>query len=94
MTESSVLISDPPSAGHIPEEHLEAYALGKLADQDAVELNAHVLDCDECCLRLVEEAQFIEALRYALVELGAGSSSSRNPMASKKALRTSAGCPS
>ncbi|HXP85895.1 MAG TPA: hypothetical protein VN841_14320 [Bryobacteraceae bacterium] len=104
----SVLLSTP-RMGHIPEEELEAYALGKSSDEDALHLEAHLLACDECCLRLVHEAQFIEALRYALFDFirrdfkasdpdypspAAASSASLNPMASRKALRTSAGCPS
>ena len=103
QSSSVLLCSTPPRIAHLTEEQLEAYALGKSRDADAGNLEAHLLACDECCLRLVREAQFIEALRYALGDFQASedytspaeaSSPSLNPMASRKALRTSAGCPS
>ena len=59
--------SPPPSRRwHVPEDLLEAYAMGKSLGKDARRVHAHVLRCDTCCLRLVREAQFIDALHYAL----------------------------
>jgi hypothetical protein len=101
---SSVLLANASSAWHVPDERLEAYALGKSMGEHARYFEAHLLACDDCCLRLMREAQFIEALRCALRDFQArdadysspaeDSSSSRNPMTSRKAPRTSAGCPS
>jgi hypothetical protein len=36
--------------------------------EQAERIHTHLLVCDECCLRLVHEAQFIEAMREALRE--------------------------
>jgi hypothetical protein len=100
-------LSPPPSVApprHIPEDLLEAYAMGKPLGEHGPKIHIHLLVCDQCCLRLMREAEIIDALRRALrefVEMDASyrrpaeaSSSSRKPMASKNALRTSAGCPS
>ena len=57
---------DPPKERHISEDQLEAFAMGKSLGAQAERVHAHLLSCDECCLRLVEEAQFIEVLREAL----------------------------
>jgi len=40
--------------------------MGKPLGPHAERIHTHLLACDECCLRLVEEAEFIDALRYAL----------------------------
>jgi hypothetical protein len=59
-------ISKSPSSPHLSQGHLEAFAMGKSLGMHAERVHSHLLACDYCCLRLVKEAEFIEALRYAL----------------------------
>jgi hypothetical protein len=40
--------------------------MGKSLGKDAEMVHAHLLACDEYCLRLVQEAEYIAALRQAL----------------------------
>jgi hypothetical protein len=54
----------PPE--HIAEEDLEFYAMGRLAPQDVVRVEAHLIKCRDCCLRLVRDQRFIELLRGAI----------------------------
>ena len=50
----------------VSDELIEAFAMGKLAGEDAKRVQAHVLECDICCKRLVDAADFIDALHNAL----------------------------
>lgn len=75
---------------HISEDQLEAYAMGKAGPKAAAQIEAHIMDCDECCYRMFREVAYVEVLTDALSELR---SSSENPIASRKVLRTAAGCP-
>jgi hypothetical protein len=104
MSPLSPQSSAAPHPRHIPETLLEAYAMGKPLGEPSQRVHVHLLICDQCCLRMVREVEIIDALRRALrdyteLETNYSSpaeaiSSSRKPMASKKARRTSAGCPS
>jgi len=60
--------TDSPELSHISEDDLEAFAMGKPLQDRGAHVHAHLLACDACCLRLVREAEFIEALRIALRE--------------------------
>ena len=60
---------DPPGPYHVSEDHLEAFAMGKSLEGHAERVHSHLLACDECCMRLVHEAEFIEALREELRKL-------------------------
>ena len=75
---------------HVSAEVLEAYVMGKTLGESVADLKAHVMDCDWCCYRTVREIHYLGALTHALHE---ASSSSVNPIASRKASRTLAGCP-
>ena len=76
---------------HIPSQLLEAYAMGKCGGRSATGVEAHVLECDQCCYRMVREAEFVAVITYVLRQ---ASSSSLNPIASRNSARTPAGCPS
>lgn len=88
---------------HVSDDLLEAYAMGKSLGKDDANVYVHLSVCDVCCLRAVREVEVLGALLQALqtfkdreVEAAhnnpeEASSSSRNPMASRKALRTAAG---
>jgi hypothetical protein len=109
MSPLSPLPSKVRPPRHVSEDLLEAYAMGKPLGEHSQRVHVHLLVCDKCCLRLMREVEIIDALRRALRELverelverdadyrspAEASSSSRKPIASKKALRTSVGCPS
>ena len=64
--------SQPPGEWHVPEDLLEMFAMGKPLGAQAERVHSHLLACDECCLRLVREAEFIEALRAGLPRFGKG----------------------
>jgi anti-sigma factor RsiW len=51
---------------HIPDDDLEAYALGRLTDHRAEAVVGHLLLCRECRERLEAEIDFIEAFRAAV----------------------------
>jgi hypothetical protein len=54
--------------GHIPEQHLEAFAMGKPIKNHAEAFQSHLLACDLCRTRLDEEVAFTVAIREALRE--------------------------
>jgi hypothetical protein len=62
-------LSGPSWPGHVSEDDLEALAMGKSLGNHAEWVHAHLLACDDCCLRLVREAEFIDALRQAFCDL-------------------------
>ena len=70
MSRPPVPFPKPHDNFHASDDHIEAFAMGKPLGEHAERVNAHLLACDFCCLRLVEEAEFIEALRAALRDGG------------------------
>lgn len=106
MPLSSPRLPSAPRPRPLPEDHvsddlLESYALGKSLGEDESRVHIHLSVCDSCCLRAVREVEVLGVLLQVLQnfrEIEAvysnpeeASSSSRNPIASKKALRTAAG---
>ena len=55
--------SDSPDQEHVPEDVIEAYAMGKLRGKGAARVQTHLEACDQCCLKAVEIAEFIDALK-------------------------------
>ena len=53
----------PGPQTHPDHETLELYALGRLPDGTAVELEEHVLICEPCQLELEETVEFAESMR-------------------------------
>ncbi len=51
--------------GHLTEEAMETYALGRLADPDAELLEEHLLLCHDCQDRLRQVDEFVAAFRVA-----------------------------
>lgn len=58
--------SGPRGKEHVSADELEIFAMGKPLGNRAEWVHTHLLACDECCLSLVREAEFIEALRAVL----------------------------
>ena len=56
----------PPDEWHVSEDQLEAFVMGHSLGEHFERVHTHLLGCDECCLRLVHEAEFIAALREEL----------------------------
>jgi hypothetical protein len=56
----------PRPEAHASEDLLEAYVMGSLQRGHYENLSVHLSTCDLCCLRLVREWEFIEALRGSL----------------------------
>ncbi len=55
----------PRKGNHIPEEELEQYCLGGLAEVRRARLEEHLLLCETCRDRLTETESFIAAMRQA-----------------------------
>jgi hypothetical protein len=53
-------------ARHIPEDHLELYALDRLPEADAAPVEEHLLVCEVCQERLAKWDEFVRAMRGAL----------------------------
>jgi len=51
--------------GHLAEDRLELYALGRLPEDEVAELEEHLLICPACQDRLAETDAFIRAMRRA-----------------------------
>lgn len=58
--------SETPQFWHVSEDDLEALAMGKSLGERAERVHTHLGACDDCCLRLVREHEFISALLLAL----------------------------
>lgn len=54
-----------PLTTHYDEEYLESYAMGRLQDESAAELEEHLLLCEQCQQRLERVDDFIRAFRIA-----------------------------
>jgi len=52
-------------SGHIADEVIERYSMGKVPDVEAASLEEHILVCEQCQDRLEEVDRFIVALREA-----------------------------
>ena len=58
---------------HIASEQLESYAMGRLAEEETVSVEEHLLLCEPCQQRLQELDDFLEAFRLAAAEARAPS---------------------
>jgi hypothetical protein len=56
--------------GHLTEDALEAYAMGKLADPEAETFEEHLLLCAGCQDRLQEMDEFVASFKVAAARLG------------------------
>jgi hypothetical protein len=56
---------------HIPEETLEQYCLGRLAEPEVEPIEEHLLFCDSCQEMLSQTDNFLRAIRVACEELPA-----------------------
>lgn len=54
-----------PLITHYDEEYLESYAMGRLPDEPAAEIEEHLLLCEQCQQRLERVDDFIRAFRIA-----------------------------
>ena len=52
---------------HIPEDSLEAYAMGKIPVLDRASLEEHLLVCPTCQTQLEETTEYIRLVRSALL---------------------------
>ena len=52
--------------GHPDDEQLELLAMDRLPPHEDPAVRAHLMECDECCLRLIEVADEITLVRAAL----------------------------
>ena len=59
----------------VDDEALELYILRRLAPRDEHEVDLHLLECDDCQLRLQAEEKKLSMLRQALRETKAESTS-------------------
>jgi len=48
------------------EEEVELYVMGRLPSPDGARVEAHLIHCRDCCLRVVRDERFMELLRGAL----------------------------
>jgi len=55
--------------GHLTEEAIEAYALGRMADPEAESLEEHILLCAGCQDRLQQMDEFVSAFKVAAVRM-------------------------
>jgi predicted anti-sigma-YlaC factor YlaD len=54
---------------HLSEEALEEYLMGRLAAEDQIRIEEHVLWCHACCDRLEETFTLVEAFQNAFLDL-------------------------
>jgi len=54
---------------HPSDEALELYSLGRLSEEEAPQIEEHVLVCEDCQSRLKETDEYVAAMRQALHEL-------------------------
>lgn len=52
--------------GHISEDRLELYSMGRLSERDVANIEQHLLICSPCRRKLEEVESFVGAIRAAL----------------------------
>lgn len=55
--------------GHLPEEDLELYCLGRATNGQLAPIEEHLLECPECVARAEAMLEVIDSLRAALWRL-------------------------
>lgn len=71
---------------HICDHRLDLYALGRLTDPEAAEIEEHLLLCETCRSHLSRIDRFIAALRYASAALFTDSSPPLKPVGASSTL--------
>lgn len=56
----------PPQPEHLSEEQIELYVMGHLPAVDIGRVENHLVQCRECCLRVVRDQRFLDLLRGAI----------------------------
>jgi hypothetical protein len=51
---------------HPSEDEIERYCMGKLSEEAASQIEAHVYGCSECLVHMLETDDFLDAIRPAL----------------------------
>lgn len=60
---------EPGRSDHASEDHLEAYAMGRLSDREASKLEEHVAGCETCQEQLEEIQDFVIHMKAAAVRM-------------------------
>src|SRR5258708_763375 len=55
-----------PWLNHIAKDELELYCLNRLSGQRVMKIQAHILSCGRCQVRVMDELDVLEDIRYAL----------------------------